>query len=206
MKKILHIVASPRGDASQSSKLAAAYLAKQKTLHPSVEIDVLDLWKADLPEFDGDKAAAKMTFFGVGEMDGAGQTAWDQIVAITERFTSADEYVFSVPMWNCGVPYKLKQYIDIVTQPGLLFGFSPEDGYSGLLENKVARVFYSAGVYAPGAPAKYGEDFHSTYLSWWLEFIGVSEIKDVRFQPSLLTADPTGDQKAAVQRSVELAR
>jgi FMN-dependent NADH-azoreductase len=205
MTKILHIAASPRGAASQSSKLAEAYLTARKARHPEVEIDVLDLWQAELPEFDGDKAAAKMTFFGVGEMDSSSQTAWDQIVAVTERFTSADEYVLSVPMWNCGVPYKLKQYIDIITQPGLLFGFDPEAGYSGLLDNKVARVFYSAGVYAPGAAAKYGADFHSTYLSWWLDFIGVTEIKDVRFQPSLLTADPAGDQKTAVQRSVELA-
>lgn len=205
MTKILHIVASPRGDDSQSSKLAHAYLAARKAQQPDVEIDVLDLWQADLPEFDGDKAAAKMTFFGVGEMDAAGQSAWDQIVAITDRFTAADEYVLSIPMWNCGVPYKLKQYIDIITQPGLLFGFDPESGYSGLLENKVARVFYTSGVYAPGAPAKYGADYHSTYISWWLDFIGVSEIKNIGFQPSLLTGDPVGDQKAAVQRSVELA-
>ncbi len=206
MTKILHIVASPRGDNSQSSKLANAYLAERKTHQPDIEIDVIDLWEADLPDFDGDKAAAKMTFFGVGEMDEGGQSAWDQIVAITQRFTEADEYVFSVPMWNCGVPYKLKHYIDIITQPGLLFGFDPEAGYSGLLENKVARVFYSAGVYAPGAPAKYGADYHSSYLSWWLNFVGVSENIDVRFQPSLLTADPDGDQKAAVQRAVALAR
>ncbi len=205
MTKILYIVASPRGDESQSSKLANAYLAERKARQPNVEIDVLDLWQADLPEFNGDKAAAKMTFFGVGEMNNETQSAWGQIVAITQRFTDADEYVFSVPMWNCGVPYKLKQYIDIITQPGLLFGFDPEAGYSGLLENKVARVFYTAGVYAPGAPAKYGADFHSTYLSWWLEFIGVSEITDVRFQPSLLTGDPIGDQKDAIDRSVELA-
>lgn len=206
MKKILHIVASPRGDASQSSKLAAAYLAEQKAQNPDLEIDVLDLWQANLPEFDGDKAAAKMTFFGEGAMTASTQSAWDHVVAITERFTSADEYVLSVPMWNGGVPYKLKQYIDIITQPGLLFGFDPEAGYSGLLENKVARVFYSAGVYAPGMPAKYGADYHSTYLSWWLDFIGVAEIQDVRFQPSLLTGDPVGDQKTAVQRSIELAR
>ncbi len=206
MTKILHIVASPRGADSQSSKLANAYLAERKTRAPDVEIDTLNLWETELPEFDGDKAAAKMTFFGVGEMDDAGKSAWDQVVAITQRFTGADEYVLSVPMWNGGIPYKLKQYIDIITQPGLLFGFDPEAGYSGLLENKVARVFYTSGVYAPGAPTKYGADYHSSYLSWWLDFVGVSEIKDARFQPSLLTGDPVGDQKAAVQRSIELAQ
>ncbi|MFC4217451.1 FMN-dependent NADH-azoreductase [Pseudophaeobacter arcticus] len=205
MKKILHILASPRGADSQSSKLAAAYLAAEKAANPDLTVDVLDLWQADLPEFDGDKAAAKMTFFGVGEMDASTQSAWDQIVSITERFTAADTYVLSVPMWNGGVPYKLKQYIDIITQPGLLFGFDPEAGYSGLLENKAARVFYTSGVYGPGASAKYGADHHSTYLSWWLDFIGVSDIKTVRFQPSLLTADPIGAQKAAVQQAADLA-
>ncbi|MBV1867048.1 MAG: NAD(P)H-dependent oxidoreductase [Marinosulfonomonas sp.] len=205
MHKILHIIASPREDTSQSTKLAEAYLAAKKADNPDVAVDVLNLWQADLPEFDGDKAAAKMTFFGVGEMDDSRQSAWDQIVEITDRFTSADAYVLSVPMWNGGIPYKLKQYIDIITQPGLLFGFDPEAGYSGLLEGKVARVFYTSGVYGPGAPAKYGADYHSTYLSWWLDFIGVSELEAVRFQPSLLTGDPEGDQKAAMQRSAALA-
>lgn len=205
MKKILHIKASPRGEASQSGKLADAYLQATKAENPDIIVDVIDLWQENLPEFDGDKAAAKMTFFGVGEMDGTRQSAWDQIVTITERFTSADEYVISMPMWNCGIPYKLKQYIDIITQPGLLFGFDPEAGYSGLLQNKKARVFYTAGVYAPGAPAKYGADYHSTYLEWWLNFVGVDDVESVRFQPSLLTGDPAGDQKAAVERAAKLA-
>jgi FMN-dependent NADH-azoreductase len=206
MTTILHIAASPRGAASQSGKLAEAYLDARKAAEPSVRIDHLDLWRAELPEFDGDKAAAKMTFFGVGAMDAPRQSAWDQVVAITDRFTSADEYVLSVPMWNGGIPYKLKQYIDIITQPGLLFGFDPENGYSGLLKGKTARVFYTSGVYAPGAPAKYGTDHHSTYLAWWLEFIGVTEVDTLRFQPSLLTADPEGDQGRAIMRAAQMPR
>jgi FMN-dependent NADH-azoreductase len=43
-----------------------------------------------MPEFNGDKATAKMTFPGVGEMIDETQSAWDQIVAITQRFTDAD--------------------------------------------------------------------------------------------------------------------
>ncbi len=206
VKKILHIVASPRGADSQSSKLAEAYLQAAKAENPNVVVDVLNLWDEDLPEFDGDKAAAKMTFFGVGEMDGQRQSAWDQIVAITQRFTEADEYVLSVPMWNGGIPYRLKQYIDIITQPGLTFGFAPESGYGGLLQEKRARVFYTAGVYAPGADPKYGDDYHSAYLRWWLELVGVTDIEVVRFQPSLMTADQAGDQNAAAARSAALAR
>ena len=205
MTKILHIIASPRGAQSQSNTLAEAYLSAREQADPEARIDRLDLWAAELPEFDGDKAAAKMTFFGEGEMDAPRKSAWDQVEEITSRFTGADEYVLAVPMWNGGVPYKLKQYIDIITQPGLLFGFDPETGYSGLLQGKTAQVFYTSGVYAPGAPAKYGQDFQSTYLTWWLNFVGITQVQDTRFQPSLLTADPAAAQQEAVARSAALA-
>jgi len=205
MTKLLHIIASPRGAASQSNTLASAYVEAHQAADPRIEIDTIELWRENLPEFDGDKAAAKLTFFGVGEMDGKKQSAWDQVTAITRRFIDADHYVFAVPMWNGGIPYKLKQYIDIITQPGLLFGFDPEAGYSGLLKNKKANVFYTSGVFAPGVDPKYGIDFHSTYLSWWLDMAGVSDIESVRFQPSLVTADPAGELETAVVKARSMA-
>lgn len=205
MAKLLHIVASPRSESSQSNKIANAYVAARKAQDPSLEVQTLDLWACDLPEFDGDKAAAKMTFFGVGEMDGQRQTAWDKVVEVTQNFIDADEYVFAVPMWNGGIPYKLKQYIDVITQPGLTFGFTPDDGYFGLLSNKKAAVFYTSGVFAPGVDAKYGSDYHSTYLNWWLNVVGITDIGSVRFQPSLVTADPQGDLEQAIERAKELA-
>ncbi len=205
MSKLLHIIASPRDEQSHSNSLAKAFVTARKEADPSLEVEVLHLWQANLPEFDGDKAAAKMTFFGVGEMDATRKTAWDQVVEITNQFIEADEYVFAVPMWNGGIPYKLKQYIDIITQPGLLFGFEPEKGYFGLLNNKKATAFYTAGVYAPGADAKYGADFQSTYLDWWFKTVGITNVDTVRFQPSLLTGDPVGDQQAAIERAMTLA-
>lgn len=205
MTTLLYIAASPRGANSQSGKLAEAYLEARLAEEEDLQVDRLDLWSANLPEFDGDKAAAKMTFFGVGQMNTPQRTAWDQIVAMTERFTTADEYVLAVPMWNGGIPYKLKQYIDIITQPGLLFGFDPEAGYIGLLAGKSAHVFYTSGVYAPGAPAKYGADFHANYLNWWLNFVGITQIDTARFQPSLLTSDPVGDQAKAIANAQAMA-
>ena len=190
MTKLLHIIASPRDVDSKSNALALAYIEAQRRLNPDLIVDTLDLWREPLPEFDGDQAAAKMTFFGVGELDGNRKTAWDEIVRITQRFIDADHYVLGVPMWNGGIPYRLKLYIDILTQPGLLFGFDPAAGYSGLLKDKKATVFYTSGVYAQGVPAAFGLDFQSNYLDWWLKFIGVSDIETIRFQPTLLSADP----------------
>lgn len=205
MTKLLHITASPRGGASQSNKMALAYTKARRDADPDIDVDTINLWQENLPEFDGDKAAAKMTFFGVGEMDGTKQSAWDQVVEITQRFIDADHYVFAVPMWNGGIPYKLKQYIDIITQPGLLFGFEPQTGYSGLLRNKKASLFYSSGVFAPGIAPEFGSDFQSTYLAWWLKMAGISDIETVRFQPSLVTADPVAGLATATAKAQAMA-
>ena len=40
---------------------------------------------------------------------------------IAVRFALADRVLISTPMWNFGIPYKLKQWIDVITQPGLTF-------------------------------------------------------------------------------------
>lgn len=201
MTRILHIIGSPRGQDSNSSTLAITYINAQLKKDPDINVDTLNLWVENLPEFSGDQASAKMTFFGVGEMNNSLKSVWDDIVEIANRFTSADEIVISVPMWNGSIPYKLKHYIDIITQPGLLFGFTPETGYSGLLENKKATVFYTSGVYSPDANEIYGTDFHSTYLSWWFGMIGINDIKAVRFQPSLLTETPEEDFNRVLLRA-----
>jgi len=205
MTKILYIEASPRGVDSKSSEIARAHIyALQKQLRESA-VDKLELWCESLPEFDGNSAAAKMTFFGVGTLEGAKRTAWDRIVAITERFKAADQYVISTPMWNGGVPYRLKLYIDIITQPGLLFGFDPSKGYLGLLKNKSATIICTSGVYAPGVPASFGLDFQSNYLEWWLRCIGVEDVRTIRYQPTLVTADPAKGLSDALSQASAVA-
>ena len=202
MTQLLYVKGSPRSSNSHSNKVAEAFLAARRTARLGLVIDTLDLWSEPLPEFDGDSAAAKMSFFGEGTLAGARKTAWDEIVAIASRFSGAEEYLFTVPMWNGGIPYRLKLYIDIITQPGLLFGFDPAKGYSGLLKGKCATVIYTSGVYAPGAPAAFGIDHHSTYFDDWLRFIGITDISTVRFQPTLLTADYDGGLKAALNAAM----
>ena len=204
--KLLFVKGSPRGEKSTSTQVADSYLSAYRAKHPEAQIDEIDLWQESLPEFDGDKAAAKMSFFGEGSLDGVRKTAWDQIVSITQRFASADDYLFTVPMWNGGIPYRLKLYIDIMTQPGLLFGFDPVTGYVGLLRGKRATAIYTSGVYAPGVPPAFGVDFHSTYFDDWLRFIGISEIATVRYQPTLLTNDPAAGLAAAREAAVLAGR
>ena len=109
---------------------------------------------------------------------------------IAARFIAADIYLFAVPMWNGGIPYRLKQYIDIIHQPRILFGLDPAKGYYGLLKDKRAVLAYTSGAYSPAAPSPaFGTDHHSTYMRAWLNQAGVTEIAEVRYQPTLLNPD-----------------
>ena len=186
--------------------MAQTYLDALKATNPALEVDVLPLWRIELPAFDGDKAAAKVNVMLRQEQNAAQKSAWDQIVEVASRFIAADRYLFATPMWNSGIPYRLKHYIDVIHQPGLLWGLKPETGYFGLLKNRHATLVLTAGAYADSFPSPaFGIDYQLTYLKAWLNQAGVTAIDDLRFQPTLLTADSQGDFEKAKQAAKQLA-
>ena len=207
MSRLLFIQSSPRHTHSKSNQIAQAYLDELGEINPHLSVDVLSVWDMELPLFDGDKVGAKIAVMQGKEHTAAEKTAWDQIVGIANRFIAADRYLLAVPMWNSGVPYRLKHYIDVIHQPGLLWEMRPESGYFGLLQNKHATLVLTAGAYSPSAPSRaFGSDHHSTYLRAWLNQAGITAVDEVRFQPTLLTADPVGDLERAKSEAVALAR
>jgi FMN-dependent NADH-azoreductase len=130
-----------------------------------------------------------MSVFAGVTPTGEQAAAWQAAQRVFHRFDAADHYLFSVPMWNHGVPYILKQFIDVVSQPGMVFGFAPEAGYTGLLTGKKAAVVYTSAVYGDGRPAAFGSDFQSTYFSEWLRWAGIDDITEIHFRPNLAIAD-----------------
>lgn len=206
MSKLLYIKASPRGIDSKSGAVADAYLTALREQLPDLAVDTLDLSTDRIPDFDGDKVAAKMAVIMGQAHEGRQKTAWEEITEIASRFIAADRYLIASPMWNGGIPYRLKQYIDVIHQPGLLWRLDPQTGYQGLLKNKRAVLALTSGAYGPSMPSPaFGVDHHSTYLRDWLNQAGVTDIEEIRFQPSLLNADPEGSFKAAIAAARALA-
>lgn len=206
MTTLLHVSASPRGAASESLALASTFLETYREVHPEVKVETLDLWDGSLPAFGPVGASAKMVAFGGGTPQGEEAAVWAKVQALADQFTSADAYLLSVPMWNAGVPYVFKQWIDIITQPGMVFSFDPATGYSGLVTGKKAVTIYASGVYAPGMPIQYGNDFHSTFVNDWLRYVGVTDVTEIRFQPTILTASPDDDRARAHAAAREAAK
>ena len=114
MTKLLYIKSSPRGADSRSIALADAYLAQLGLVDAGLVVDEIDLWQEILPTFDGNKANAKLAVITRQTHTHEQRTAWDEITAIADRFATADHYLLAVPMWNGGIPYRLKHYIDII--------------------------------------------------------------------------------------------
>ncbi|PRY76650.1 FMN-dependent NADH-azoreductase [Yoonia maritima] len=201
--KLLHINASPRGANSYSLEVAD-YFTTKLAEHHEVEIDRLDLFAANLPEFGEIATGAKMALFAGRDQTNEEVAAWDAVRAVFDRFAAADMYVFNVPIWNNGVPYKLKHYIDLVTQPGWSFGFGPEAGYSGLMTDRKAVIVHASGVWHSDVGKNFGSDFSTPVLKDWLGFLGVTDVHDIRVQPTVLTADVEAVKAVAVKRASEL--
>ena len=197
MARLLYISSSPRSTASESLALADHFLASLHDARPEVETATFDLWDGSLPDFGPLSAGAKMSVFAGQPPTGEQAAAWEAARLTFERFSAADEYLFSVPMWNHGVPYILKQFIDVVSQPGLLFRFDPAHGYTGLLTGKKAAVMYTSAVYGNGRPPSFGSDFQATYFNDWLRWAGISDITTVEFRPNLATADADSERQRA---------
>jgi len=176
MPRLLFIQASPRPGASASLAAANVFISRLRERIPGLELDELDLWAERLPEFDGDALAAKYARLARRELAGPEAAAWRTIEAMVARLAAADIVLIATPMWNFGIPYKLKHWIDLVTQPGLSFSFDPARGYSPLLRPRpTLAIVASAGDYSEG-PSWGRPDLATPYLKAALRFIGLGEI------------------------------
>lgn len=206
MAKLLHIECSPRKERSHSLEVAQAFLNQYASTHPSDQIETLNLWSANLPPFDGDTLNAKYAVMGGAAHTPEQAAAWGAVTEVANHFKAADKYLFSIPMWNFSIPYPLKHYIDVITQPGLTFTFSPETGYQGLVTGKPAVVIYArGGEYPAGTPAE-AVDLQSAYMKLLLGFIGFTDIHSIFVEPTLAPPDVVAAKKAtAIAQATALA-
>lgn len=193
MTRLLHILGSPRGERSRSDKVARRLIAGLD----ADAVEALDLAATDLPAFDGAAIEGRYDLIEGRAVDPAVIAAWDGIRAAVAHFLSFDTYVFGVPMWNFGVPWRLKQYIDVLTQPGLTFTVSAE-GVQGLAAGRRAILVCSGALdIRPGQPGA-ELDFQTAYMRAWLGFIGITEVHALQVRPTYGSPD---EVEAAMDRA-----
>ncbi|HUJ27843.1 MAG TPA: NAD(P)H-dependent oxidoreductase [Myxococcales bacterium] len=181
MPTILDVYALPRGLRSRTAKLRDSFLRGYLETHPGAVHYQLDLAKdyAQLPTLDEWDIEAKFEMmYGEGELDEEQAKRWNALSKLTDQMHSADLILISAPMWNFGIPWMLKRWIDSVAQCRLTW--EVKDGqYSGLLQGRQAVVLATRdGAYSEGNghPAW---DFQLPYLRHILGFMGVAPVHAV---------------------------
>lgn len=183
MRTLLHIVSSPRSERSNSNLIAASFIEAYRAASPESSVATLDLWDKTLPRLDEKAIEAKYAVLHGKPHDAAQRATWDGFRSHLAPLEAADDWLISLPMWNFSIPYVLKHYIDVVTQPGISFSYSPDTGYRGLLTNKRAVLVHASGDAYGGAYK--AMDFATPYLLHWLKFIGVSDVFTLHVAPML---------------------
>jgi FMN-dependent NADH-azoreductase len=202
---LFHLSASPRRD-SASGAGAAAFLARFRATHPTWEIDTLDIWRENLPEFEGAGLEAKYARQSGRGFSDPQREAFAVIERMALRLSLADRVLISTPMWNFGIPYKLKHYIDLIVQPGLTFSFDPAHGYRPLLKNRPTLVILASGGDFITGMNRGRTDMATPYLRDVLRFIGVGDPRVVLIGPTAGPGEPArAARETAHRRLTELA-
>lgn len=178
--KLLHLNASPRGSDSRTLSVSGAYLEQFRNEHPDATIEEVDVFRADLPELTVRDVGDSYQFLGEDRVSDP-DDEWNAVQQEIERVRSSDKLLISAPMWNFSIPYRLKQYIDLIVQPGYTFQYT-SDGPEGLLDASGVVITSRGGDYSEGSGAE-ALDHQGPYLRTILSFMGVDPIQTVHAQP-----------------------
>jgi FMN-dependent NADH-azoreductase len=196
--KILHLISSPRGEASFSVKLGNAIVEQLEQAYPNSTVIRHDLTIKPLPHLE---VVHLQSFYTPVEdrSPELQQAVVHSDTAIAELF-DADIIVIGAPFYNFGIPSTLKTWLDHITRKGISFTYS-ENGPQGLISGKKVYIAASSGgIYSEGAMSSY--DFSVPYLKLILGVLGMTDTTVFRIEGTSLP----GNEAAAVEKGLNSIR
>ena len=176
MSKILNIISSPRGEASNSIKLANAIIDKLKEQDPGAAVKTHDLATQPFPHLE--EAHLNAFFTPVEQHTAANKEAIRHSNEAIQEIMDADVLVIGAPMYNFSIPSVLKSWFDHIARAGITFKYTA-NGPEGLITGKKAYIAVATGgVYSSGDAVAY--DFVVPYIKTMLGFIGITDVTIVR--------------------------
>ncbi|HJP90228.1 MAG TPA: NAD(P)H-dependent oxidoreductase [Candidatus Limnocylindrales bacterium] len=204
--RLLHVICTPRGLASNTGRVSSCLLEAMRQEDDELDVRTLDLFRADLPSVAGRNIETKYRLMTGQEPDEDARESWHEIEQTIDQFLAADVYLLTVPMWNLGIPYVLKYYIDAIVQPGYLFRYDETGQVEPLVHGKkMIVVMSSGGDYAPDYMRPF--DFVEPYLRAIFGFVGITDITFLRAGGMDVSPDmKKAGQKSAIAEANHLAR
>lgn len=161
MSKLLVVKGHPlTAEFSMAMKGLDAFVAAYKAANPADEVEVLDVFDAEIPTLNTATVSAMF----------AGENATPEQAAIlakfgsyTDQFLAADKVVIANPMYNLMIPAELKAWVDTVNVAGKTFKYTAEGPVGLASAIKVLHLQANGGVYNQQDP---GEIFMSSIFNF----------------------------------------
>lgn len=201
--KLLHIIATTRGEQSRTLSVSKEFLQALHEKHPHVTVDELDLSTTTLPPVLDSTVKAKYLMMMGGEgLDDETMASWKAVSEMAEKFISYDLFLITCPMWNFSIPYILKHYIDVIMQAGILFSFTANGPEGWAKYEQMVCITSRGSDYSPGTHM-HALDQQEPYLRAIFGLAGIEDIHFVHAQP--LDMAP-GLTHSALEKAKEEAR
>lgn len=144
--KILHVIATPRGDHSQTLPFSRAFPGHLAKARPDLTVQELDLSTTTLPTIDDTIASTKYRLMQGLPVDLDAAKTWPRVEALIDDFVSADLCLITTPMWNFRLPHKLKHWIDCIVQPAGVWGDGDPEGVRQRAAQRMADTARAAAL------------------------------------------------------------
>jgi FMN-dependent NADH-azoreductase len=194
MKKILHIISSPRKGQSFSIKLGNAIVEKIQAKYPGSALTEVNLVDKQFPHLE---EIHLQSFFTPAE-----SRTPELVEAIKhsdnaiQQIKDADIIVIGAGMYNFSIHSSLKAWIDHIVRKDVTFGV--DGGVPvGLVTGKKVYLAASSGfIYSDGPMA--GMDFGVPYLKAMLSFVGMSDIGVFRIEGNGIPGNADAAEKQGI--------
>lgn len=172
MSTILYITASIRSEADSVSRGLGQRLVEGLAAKSGAAVTTRDLATNDLPYMTAERFAANNTPAADRTPEQAELAAIaDTLIA---ELQAADTIIIASPVYNFAAPATLKSWADLVARAGTTFRYTA-NGPEGLLTGKKAYLAMASG----GTPVGADFDFMTRWLTFFLGFLGITEVEMV---------------------------
>lgn len=197
MSNILYVTASIRSDADSISRGLGQRLVDGLAAKSGATVTTRDLAANDLPFVSAERFGANLT----PAAERTPEQAELAVIADTliAELQAADTIVIASPIYNFGAPATLKAWADLVARAGTTFRYT-ETGPEGLLTGKKAYLAIASG----GTPVGSDIDFMSRWLTFFLGFLGITDVEIVAAD-GIMGADGEVKIAAAQETALKLA-
>lgn len=195
MTRILHLICSPRGAASESARLSLKIVEALLSKEPAAEVVTRVLADEPLPAIDGDYAISQ---HGLEDVSQAGTAAVSAL--LIRELESADFVVIGTPIHNFTVPSALKAWIDHVVRVRWTFDVSPQ-GKIGRLRDRPVFIAYSSGGRFSGERARQ-PDFLTPYLQAVFAITGLRHLSFFSVQGAAFGPDALDESRRGAEAAV----